>query len=160
MHCSYWDFLPSEIKLLIFSFDPTHFFNFKPSLNSIPLSGTKSRLLQLLILYNNDLINPIRNHSYSSFPHLLSDFVNDHEYMLSILHTCKCCPRHQNRRPFSTINHLTNLNYNPQLRCGYCCCCSAGYPCEFKNKCLCRCRKHARDLCRSFMLSNSLPTER
>jgi hypothetical protein len=119
MHCSHWDFLPSEIKLLIFSFDPTHFFNFKASLNSIPLSGTKSRLLQLLILYNNDLINPIRNHSYSSFPHLLSDFVNDHEYMLSILHTCKCCPRHQNRRPFSTINHLTNLNYNPQLRCGY-----------------------------------------
>lgn len=123
--------LPESIQIKIFEYNPEHRILFSYSLKKIPMSFARSKI--------NKIIN-----EYSTFDnhlpldHVVSANIDDHELFVEILSKCKCCLRHQQRRPTS----LHNLNGTPPFGVFY-------NVCQVPSACKCYCRTISRSLCRA-----------
>ena len=122
-------FLPKEIMINIYEYDPIHREHFKKSLLLIPREAIEKRL--------NYMIN--QYHYYNCqipFENIVITNISDPDHFVNILKQCKCCARHQ-------INKPSSLNDYPQQY-------DIDHIPSNQNTCLCSCRHHSRWIVRSF----------
>ena len=124
--------LPESIQIKIFEYNPEHRELFYHPLQNIPLSFAYSKIKKIINEYNiHDNILPLDN--------LVYDMIDEPKLFVDILSKCKCCERHQLRRPSS----LHNLNGTPPFGVFY-------NKYKVHSMCKCYCRTISRSLCRTF----------
>ena len=126
-------YFPYYLYIEIFTFDPNHKKNFKPILKDIEEVGSRIRVSYLIKEYQKNHTN------YFGLPHMLYNLVPDYEHLFNIVNKCKCCERHQKKRP--TNIHKFDLTWNLQPT-------YQKTDDFYENICLCNCRSLSRDLCR------------
>jgi hypothetical protein len=68
---------------------------------------------------------------YVSFVQLINEKIDDKDYLVQVLNTCKCCKKHQINRPKNiNDNHLIQFSISYHY-----------------SKCDCQCRHYARMIC-------------
>lgn len=139
--------LPVDIKIIIMEYNPEHRRLFKKTFDDIQLNGTFKRLNHLVKIYNTDCESYTDGYTehrqFYCFAHLLNALVDDHQHLFNNLKKCRCCKRHQTKRPDSLKCRL--IYDNPNLGTPY----SFAYNADEKN-CNCRCRHSMRQLCKSY----------
>ena len=103
---------------------------FTSSLNEIRLKGTFSRInyiRNMLQYYKN---NNSHNYYDIKFYNMCITFVKDPEYVIDVLNTCKCCEKHQIKRPVSLNSYISPFTMT--------------YLSTSKNNCNCKCRSYSR----------------
>ena len=127
------DKIPNEIieKIITYRISYVHKLNFNNSLNLIPIYSIFFKIKFLNKIYKE------RNYR-DDFLDIILEFTsyNERIEMIKILNTCKCCKKHQIRKP--TLKQFLEgfvPNYSTRNQ---------------KNKqCKCKCRSFCRDLCRA-----------
>ena len=134
--------LPKELQILIYEFDPNHRINFKSSLEKIPMKGILSRLKNIDRICDKNIFE---NGAWD-FEKLYIKNISDPLHVLQVLSTCKCCIRHQLKRPYKfrgqIISNKNNSNHE-WLRLEEQHARFLDLPRD-KNHCSCRCRYTSR----------------
>jgi len=132
--------LPDDIKIIIMEYNPQHRRLLKKTFDDIQLNGTFKRLNHLVKIYNTDCDSYtegyIEQRRFYCFAHLLNTLVDDHLHLFNNLKKCRCCKRHQTKRPDSLICRLIDDNTIIND--------------DDEKKCNCRCRHNMRQLWRSY----------
>lgn len=125
--------LPYEVVDIIIDYKLSmiHKDKFKNVLKDIPLSSTLKKINYINKIYEDRVY-------LDDYLDIILDKTTKDErfFMMSILNTCKCCDRHQSKKP-SLKQYLDG--YVPDYS-------TTPYR---KNKCKCYCRAFARSLCRA-----------
>lgn len=127
-------YLPKSILIEIYQYNPEHREMFNESLLLIPKVYADGKILSVMKEHPN------KPYYHLAMEHYIRYFLDDAEYILKIFSNCKCCIRHQIRRPIS-LNEPNNTppfgisfrnnEYNNTCRCG------------------CWCRSISRIMCRA-----------
>jgi hypothetical protein len=109
-----------------------HSKKFTNVIKQIPLAGTKSRLRYISNMYNSE--------QHYCMADLIEEIVNDQDYVISVLKTCRCCKRHSRKHPSSTslwngTPYFGEINSMPFTQDDY--------------SCTCQCRHMSRQMVRS-----------
>ena len=139
--------LPKELQIHIFEFDPTYHYDHKECLPYLAMPNTFNKIAEVDKEYemSNGMI---------AYPLLLKNAFPDFNATINILNKCKCCPRHQVKKPkninemndelFDEINDEINY-YESDAPRGVP---GAGWVLD-KCECNCKCRHVSRWLCRA-----------
>ena len=129
--------IQEEITIMIAHYE--HSQKFTNLTKEICFLGTKSRVQKILNIYNYE--------EHRCLPNLIKDIVNDQDYIISILKTCRCCKRHRQKHPSSTTN-WNGTPYFGQIN---------SMPLGINNcwgGCQCYCRHISRHMARSVTPTN------
>lgn len=125
--------LPYEVVDIIIDYKLSliHRNKFKEILKDIPLSSVLRKIDHINKTYENRLY-------YEDYIDIILDETTNFEriFMMEVLNTCKCCNRHQTKKP--SLNQYLN-GFVPNYS-------TTPY---IKNNCKCNCRSFARYLCRA-----------
>ena len=141
--------LPQDIIKYIYEFSPEHRENYIESikriqiykqLELIPHFGSLTRYRNLLNIFDRQ----INNYGIWDFESVILKYINDPEHFIKTLSKCKCCKRHNCRKP----KHLQDYDYldNMILQFSY-------------TDCKCPCRHASRFIFKAFnnQLDESVP---
>tara|TARA_Y100000389_G_C17463824_1_gene523828 strand:- start:2245 stop:2637 length:393 start_codon:yes stop_codon:yes gene_type:complete len=122
--------LPIDIIRKIYKFDNTHRNAFDKTMERISLNGIHLRIEQLDDEYANSHMDGLG----LDYTTLILRYFPDPENALKILNTCKCCERHQQKRPCKLTDEIPYV-----------------FPTngDYEYKCPCKCRQISRFICRA-----------
>ena len=127
---SYWDLFPSDVKTIIYQMNPEHRELFNSLKDDLEVAAVKNRLHLLQCASNKPLTDRFLND------------IDDPDYVIRKLHSCKCCERHAKKKPLS----LTDIgDFDPTTPYSANLAKSANYTGFNKsNNCGCFCRSFSR----------------
>ena len=138
---SMWDYFPEDVKNVIYEMNPEHKEKFKSFKSELELKGVQSRLETL---YNN-----FYEESDYSLVAVFEKMIDDPEYIIEKLNTCKCCSRHNTKKPLSLTEKGDYDSYaSPWDTLGA----PGGFIQMSKKKCKCTCRTYSRMIFEAFRM--------
>ncbi len=101
-------YIPSELIVSIYEFNPEHRELFTNTLNEIPLKGILMRFSILAKIYDKHYITR-RDGLYNNFGEVVAKYIDDPLHCVTVFSKCKCCLRHQIMRPLTETPHEARI---------------------------------------------------
>lgn len=141
--------LPKELKTKInmYHIDKTNYrFIMMHLLDSIKFKGCIMRIRHLeRIFYSQKFLVDNTSVRNIVFTDILKKYVDDPDYLISVLSECKCCLRHAKRRPKKIFNYMDNLDVFENLNHN-----RDWTKLDCSSSCRCQCRHISRLLVYAF----------